>query len=353
MGYKQIDRNMTFAEVSLLKSMEHNRSLKRLEKINRVINWSQLEEILMTHYTVGSSREGADAYPPLMLLKGLLLQKWYRIDSDPELENQINDRISFKKFLGLSFDQHSPDHSTFSRFRGRLSKEAMNRINSVVLQQFSRKGLTINEGVAIDARLVQSASHPISNEEIKKQREKRDTPEGKLDKNGNLLKFSRDLESDWTVKNNIPHYGLKEHASVDTNHGFVLSTELTPASVHDSTHLPYCVAASCHTEDPIEKVYADKGYYGEPNRSFLQMNGIEDGIMRKDTRSTKLTEYEKERNKGISKKRYIVEQYFGLSHLHTNAFRARFTRIVKNVLDALFRQMAFNLFRGSRILGTV
>ena len=164
MGYKRIEQNMTFAEVSLLKSMEHNRSLKRLEKINSVINWSQVEEILMAHYTVGSRREGADAYPPLMLLKGLLLEKWYRIDSDPELENQINDRISFKKFIGLSFDQHSPDHSTFSRFRGRLSKEAMNRINSVVLQQFSRKGLVINEGVAVDARLVQSASHPISND---------------------------------------------------------------------------------------------------------------------------------------------------------------------------------------------
>jgi transposase, IS5 family len=253
----------------------------------------------------------------------------------------------------LSFDQHSPDHSTFSRFRGRLSKEAMTRINSVVLQQFSQKGFTINEGVAIDARLVQSASHPISTEEIKKQREKSETPEGKLDRNGNLLKFSRDLDSDWTVKNNIPHYGLKEHASVDTHHGLVLSTDLTPASVHDSTYLPSCVAASCHTADPIGKVYADKGYYGEPNSGFLHMNGIADGIMRKDTRSTKLTDYEKERNRAISRKRYIVEQYFGLSHLHTDAFRARFTRMVKNVIDALFRQMAFNLFRGGRILGAV
>jgi len=353
MGYKQIEPNMTFAEASMITSMEHNRSLKRLEKINQVINWSQVEEILMAHYTVGTSREGADAYSPLMLLKGLLLQKWYRIDSDPELENQINDRISFKKFMGLSFDQHSPDHSTFSRFRDRLSKEAMNRINSIVLQQFSRKGFVINEGVAVDARLVQSASHPISKEEIKKQREKRETPEGKLDKNGNVIKFSRDLDSDWTIKNDIPHYGLKEHVSVDTNQGFVLSTDMTPASIHDSTYLPYCVAASCHTDEPIKRVYADKGYYGEPNRGFLHMNGIADGIMRKDTRSTKLTDYEKERNKGISKKRYIVEQYFGLSHIHTNAFRARFTRIIKNVLDALFRQMAFNLFRGGRILGMV
>jgi len=353
MGYKQIDQNMTFAEASLLRSMKHNRSLKRLEKINQVINWSQVEEILLSKYTIGTSREGADAYPPLMLLKGLLLQKWYRIDSDPELENQINDRISFKKFIGLSFDQHSPDHSTFSRFRGRLSEEAMNLINSDVLQQFSRKGLTINEGVAVDARLVQSASHPISNEEIQKQREKRETPEGKLDKNGNLLKFSRDLDSDWIIKNEKPHYGLKEHAAVDTNHGLVLSTDLTPASVSDSIYLPYCIAASCHTEELIGKVYADKGYYGEPNRNFLHMNGIADGIMRKDTRSTKLTDYEKERNKGISKKRYIVEQYFGLSHLHSRAYRARFPRIVKNILDALFRQMAFNLFRGGRIFGTV
>jgi IS5 family transposase len=112
MGYKQTEPNMTFAEVSLLKYIEHNRSLKRLEKINQGINWSQVEEILLSHYTVGSSREGTDAYPPLMLLKGLLLQKWYRIDSHPERENQLNDRISCKKFMGLSFDQHSP------RFKG-------------------------------------------------------------------------------------------------------------------------------------------------------------------------------------------------------------------------------------------
>ena len=64
----------------------------------------------------------------------------------------------------------------------------------------------------MDARLVQSASHPISNDEIKKQREKRETPEGNLYKKGNLLKFSRDQESDWVIKNEKPHYGLKEHA---------------------------------------------------------------------------------------------------------------------------------------------
>jgi IS5 family transposase len=158
------------------------------------------------------------------------------------------------------------------------------------------------------------------------------------------------LESDWTVKNDEPHYGLKEHASVDVNNGFVLATTMTPASVHDTNYLPYLVIASCHTKDPIEKVYADKGYYGEPNRSFLHLNEIADGIMRKDTIGAKITEIEIERNKKISKKRYIVEQYFGLSHLYDGAYRARFTTMMKNIWDGMCRQMAFNMFRGSKLL---
>jgi IS5 family transposase len=129
-----------------------------------------------------------------------------------------------------------------------------------------------------------------------------------------------------------------------------LATELTPASHHDSPYLPYCVAASCHTEEPIKAVYGDKGYFGEPNRSFLSLNHIKDGIMRKDTTTAKLTAYEQERNTQIAKKRYIVEQYFGLSHLHNGASRARFTTIFKNTIDAMLRQMAFNLFRGSKVI---
>ena len=304
----------------------------------------------MNHYTVGTSGEGADAYPPLLLFKCLLLQKWFRINSDPELENQINDRLSFKKFLGLSFSKPSPDHSTFSRFRNRLSKIAMDQINTEILRQFEQQGLTINEGIAVDARLVKSASRPISNNQIKELREKRSAPEGKLDKNGKPLKFSRDLESDWVVQNDKPHYGIKEHASVDINHGFILATTISPASVNDTNYLPYCTAYSRHTKQPIEKVYADKGYAGKPNRDFLALNNIDDGIMRKDSTTAKLTEYEKDRNKKISKVRYIVEQYFGLSHLHDGAKRARFTDIAKNKFDVWYRQAAFNISRGLKIL---
>lgn len=108
---------------------------------------------------------------------------------------------------------------------------------------------------------------------------------------------------------------------------------MTPASVNDTNYISYCTVYSRHTKQPIRKVYADKGYAGKPNRDFLALNNIEDGIMRKSSTTARLTDYERKRNKNISKVRYIVEQYFGLSHLHDSAYRARFTTIAKNIFD--------------------
>jgi IS5 family transposase len=349
MGFKKMGHSLGFADLALASSLKHNRSLKLMKKLDKAIDWSRVEDILLSHYTVGTSDEGADAYPPMLLFKCILLQKWFRINSDPELENQINDRLSFKKFLRLPFSKPSPDHSTFSRFRSRLSKNAMDQINSEILRQFEAKGLTINEGIAVDARLVKSASRPVSNEKLKELKEKNNTPEGKLDKNGKSKKFSRDLDSDWVVQKDKPHYGLKEHTAVDTKHGFILATTITPCSVNDTNYLPYCTVYSRHTKQPIEKVFADKGYAGKPNRDFLAENKIADGIMRKDSTTAKLTEFEIERNKKISKVRYIVEQYFGISHLKDNAKRARFPQIAKNKFDCWYRQAAYNISKGLKI----
>jgi len=229
----------------------------------------------------------------------------------------------------------------------------MTQINSALLKQLHALGLSINEGVAIDARLIKSASRPISNDKIKALKDQQNTLEAQLDKNGNVKKFSRDLDSDWVVKNDCPHYGIKEHAAVDIDNGFILSTNITPASHHDSTYLPYAAIYSMHTDDPIHIVYADKGYAGAPNRNFLSMNNIADGIMRKDYVNAALTDTEISRNKSISKKRYIVEQYFGISCLWDDHNRARFTTIIKNTVDAMFRQFAFNLRKGAKILKTL
>ena len=89
MGYKKMKKNLGFADFALSSSLRHNRSLKLMEKIADSIDWARIDAVLMNNYTVGTSGEGADAYPPLLLFKCLMLQKWFRINSDPELENQI------------------------------------------------------------------------------------------------------------------------------------------------------------------------------------------------------------------------------------------------------------------------
>jgi IS5 family transposase len=350
MAYRKPQRYFSFADLAVQNHADKNRALALLKQLNHTIDWKPIEKLLGKFYHTGKAAEGGKAYPPLLLFKCLLLQKWFQIPSDPDLESQINDRISFKSFLGLPIDQPAPDHSTFSRFRSRLSKAAMTKINSALLNQFHSHGLSINEGVAIDARLIKSASRPISNDKIKELKDQQDSPEANLDKNGNVKKFSRDLESDWVIKNDVPHYGIKEHAAVDVENGFVLSTNITACSHHDSTYLPYAAIYSMHTDDPIQTVYADKGYAGAPNRSFLAMNHIGDGIMRKNNVNAALTETEILRNKSISKKRYIVEQYFGIASLHDDRNRARFTTILKNCIDAMFRQFSFNLRKGAKIL---
>jgi hypothetical protein len=118
-----------------------------MEKLNESIDWNRINAFLLSHHNVGASSAGAGAYPPLLLYRSLLLQKWFHIVSDPELEDHINNHLSFKKYLVLSFSKFSPDHSTLSRFRARLSNKAMDKINPEILHKFKSQGLTINEGI--------------------------------------------------------------------------------------------------------------------------------------------------------------------------------------------------------------
>ena len=76
-----------------------------------------------------------------------------------------------------------------------------------------------------------------------------------------------------------------------------------------------------------------------PTATFGLSRILLTGIMRKGSTTAKLTEYEIECNKSISKFRYIVEQDFGISHLHDEAKRARFTTTAKNRFDVWYRQV--------------
>ncbi|MBF0235721.1 MAG: transposase [Desulfamplus sp.] len=111
--------------------------------MEKAIEWEKIESILLKDYPVGYKKEGNKAYSQVFLFKCLLIQKWFRIKSDPELENMINDRESFQKFLGLSVSESSPDHSSLSKFRKRLTKGKFELIVQNILNQFSERGLVL------------------------------------------------------------------------------------------------------------------------------------------------------------------------------------------------------------------
>jgi transposase, IS5 family len=78
----------------------------------------------------------------------------------------------------------------------RLSEEAKRELNSLRLQEFAKKGLTINEEIEIDARLLKSASRSVSKEGLRELKEKRVYPAGKVDKSGNTPKFNGRVKSE-------------------------------------------------------------------------------------------------------------------------------------------------------------
>lgn len=86
--------------------MGSSRTQQFLKEIHDYIRWEPIERIVLDVYPVGKAAVGNGAYPPVMLLKALMLQKWFGIRSDHEMENQINGRISFKEFIGLAFGDH-------------------------------------------------------------------------------------------------------------------------------------------------------------------------------------------------------------------------------------------------------
>jgi IS5 family transposase len=192
----------------------------------------------------------------------------------------------------------------------------------------------VHVATKVDVRLVKFASSSISNDKIKKARNKHNTPEGKLDKDGKPLKFHRDLDSDWVVQKDTPHYGLKEHASVDTKHGFVLATTISPASVNDTNYLKYCTVFSRHTKQKIKKVYADKAYACKPNRDFLALNKIADDIMRKDSTTAKLTAHEINENKKIFTPLNLIYSLFN--------WGPRFVILSNSILESAIFTMGLN-----------
>jgi transposase, IS5 family len=119
-----------------------------LGSLSRLVDWGRFEALLCG---VHAARKGEASYPPLMMFKVLLLQRWHGL-SDPAMEAALADRLSFLRFAGLSLDDATPDHSTIWRFRQALGADGlMDRLLSELNRQLDAHGLLVKQGTLIDA----------------------------------------------------------------------------------------------------------------------------------------------------------------------------------------------------------
>ncbi len=129
------------------------RKLLKVLSFDKIILWDRIKSIVSDD-NIGEYENDKNAmYSPMMLTKCLLLQRWYRIKSEIELESQINERISFKIFIGLSKLENSPHHSMISDFKNNLGKSKFNLIIKEIQVQLSNKGLVLFKGYTLDAKV--------------------------------------------------------------------------------------------------------------------------------------------------------------------------------------------------------
>lgn len=228
-----------------------------LERLARDVKWYRFEKLLGRLKPEGAGRPPFD---PLLMFKALLLQQWYHL-SDAELEEALNDRMSFRRFLGLSLEDASPDHTTLCRFRNRLAEARLaEKLFAEFERQLERHGLLLKRGTMIDATLVETPFRPGREDEA----DKGATPPVDADAALTARQGRRGT-----------HYGYKVHAGVEVETRLIRRLVLTPANINETT---IADALVCGDE---RAVYADKAYAKKARRAWLRSLRIKDRIMHK------------------------------------------------------------------------
>jgi IS5 family transposase len=102
-----------------------------------------------------------------MMFKALILQGLYNL-SDDQLEYQIVDRASFKRFLGIKKSDKVPDSKTFWAFRELLiEKNAIEDMFKTFNELLDNAGVFANEGKMVDASFVEAPRQRNTREENK------------------------------------------------------------------------------------------------------------------------------------------------------------------------------------------
>jgi IS5 family transposase len=289
-----------------------------LERLSVEVKWYRFEKLLAP---LRSDGPGRPPFASLLMLKALLLQQFYAL-SDAELEEAINDRVSFRKFLGLSLEAASPDHTTLCRFRNRLVELGLSeKLFGEFERQLEKRGLMLKRGTMIDASLVDSPYRPGS-------------PDGGRD--------PVDEDARHAAREGKPggRYGYKVHIGADHGSRLIRRVELTAANVNDTVPADDLV---CGDE---KAVYADKAYAKRERSRLLASRGIKPRIMHKTWGGgPPLTQWQQRHNKLITPIRSQVEGIFATLKRWMGMAKVRYRGLRKNKSHWYLVALAYNMNR--------
>ena len=316
-------------------------------QINTIIDWNAISKIIDVDYSKGKSAVGKPSYDGLLLFKMCLLQSWYGL-SDYEVEDRINDSLSFSYFCGLTIEQVSPDHSTLSRFRTALTKtKTFERLFSSINSQLETHNIIVKKGLIVDASVVDTPLRPKgkTNHEVTEDRSE-ESVEVKKD-----YADSVDKDGTWLKKRGIYHFGYKKHHVTD-DEGLVLGVLTTTASKNEIANLEEVldtINVALPKDIPLK---ADKGYQSKKNAALLKQRSLKNHILKKAVKNKPLTKWEKRFNKLVGKTRFKVERTFGGIKLWFKGGIARYRGIEKMHTQNLMEAMCYNLYRSPGIIAS-
>jgi IS5 family transposase len=318
---------MTFEAYILKEKYEKIRGLgDRLALMKEQIDWKPFIKIIESAFDNNNETGGRPHTDEIVVVRCMLLQSWYGL-SDPELEFQCNDRISFQNFLGI--DQKVPDFSTIWRIRDRLRERGKEDIIWNELQnQLNKKGYEVKKGVIQDASFIEA---DLGRKRYYK--EKKAKKEGKKINYTKKQKSHIDRDGSFSVKHGQVHYGYKSHTKLDVDNHLIRDYDVTTASLHDGEI------------DLVTKgdnvAYRDKGYFGKQ----LKAKNVRDKTMTRATRSHELSNKEFLRNKSISRIRAPGERQYSVMKRTFHNERTQVKTLERVMIKEMFKFFAYNLYQ--------
>lgn len=322
------------------------RKIKRdfFDQINKLVDWRVVSNIINKHYSKGKSEQGRKSYEGLVLFKMNLLQTWYGL-SDYEVEDRVNDSISFSQFVGISLEDSVPDHSILSRFRTEMTEKGVyEKLFKALNKQLEKHKIIVKKGAIVDASVVDTPLKPKGKVTYEVSHDRKDEQEVIVKKQ---YADSVDQEASWIKKGGKLRYGYKKHYVTDEE-GLVLGVLTTRAGVNEVSNLEEVLnTVELPEQIPLK---ADKGYQSEKNSKILKKKKLKNHILKKAKKNRPLTQWEKKYNKLIGKTRFKVERTFGGIKRWFNGGVARYRGIAKMHTQNLMEAMSYNLYRSPGII---